>query len=509
MPSETGRESRRGCLGAVVDELGVATIYRSPANVKLLIIQRAVRLMAYGASTLPLIPHLRALGHSESLIGLFLSLTLVGDVLLSLLLTAVADRLGRRAILGIGSIMMTASGIVFAISSNYWILLVAAVFGVISPSGNEIGPFRAIEESIVAQLPPAAHRSDVYAWYSLMGTAGAATGIISCGWTVQSLQRNKGWSETKAFQAIFLAYAAFGVIKLALTLCLNSDVEAEVVKILPQAAAASEGERRPLLAGNEAGANGQSQDASAAEAKAESRWSLLPQIRKEGRLIIVNLCLLFMLDSFASGLVSLSWISYYFKSTYNMELGTLGSVFFTTNVIAAISMLGASSLAKRFGNVNVSVVTPKLMHPRGCCILAQPTDPLAFQQTMVFTHLPSSIFLALIPVPSLQLSLAALFLRHCTASMDAGPRSAFLAAVIRPSERTAVMGLINTLKTIAQSVGPSATGFLAGSGHFWVAFVVAGSLKATYDLGLLAVFKNHEKEELGRMDREAVAGQNP
>ncbi|EHA48841.1 hypothetical protein MGG_00606 [Pyricularia oryzae 70-15] len=481
MPSETGRESRRGCLGAVVDELGVATIYRSPANVKLLIIQRAVRLMAYGASTLPLIPHLRALGHSESLIGLFLSLTLVGDVLLSLLLTAVADRLGRRAILGIGSIMMTASGIVFAISSNYWILLVAAVFGVISPSGNEIGPFRAIEESIVAQLTPAAHRSDVYAWYSLMGTAGAATGIISCGWTVQSLQRNKGWSETKAFQAIFLAYAAFGVIKLALTLCLNSDVEAEVVKILPQAAAASEGERRPLLAGNEAGANGQSQDASAAEAKAESRWSLLPQIRKEGRLIIVNLCLLFMLDSFASGLVSLSWISYYFKSTYNMELGTLGSVFFTTNVIAAISMLGASSLAKRFGNVN----------------------------TMVFTHLPSSIFLALIPVPSLQLSLAALFLRHCTASMDAGPRSAFLAAVIRPSERTAVMGLINTLKTIAQSVGPSATGFLAGSGHFWVAFVVAGSLKATYDLGLLAVFKNHEKEELGRMDREAVAGQNP
>ncbi|KAH8840805.1 hypothetical protein MCOR01_007494 [Pyricularia oryzae] len=481
MPSETGRESRRGCLGAVADELGVATIYRSPANVKLLIIQRAVRLMAYGASTLPLIPHLRALGHSESLIGLFLSLTLVGDVLLSLLLTAVADRLGRRAILGIGSIMMTASGIVFAISSNYWILLVAAVFGVISPSGNEIGPFRAIEESIVAQLTPAAHRSDVYAWYSLMGTAGAATGIISCGWTVQSLQRNKGWSETKAFQAIFLAYAAFGVIKLALTLCLNSDVEAEVAKILPQAAAASEGERRPLLAGNEAGANGQSQDAPAAEAKAESRWSLLPQIRKEGRLVIVNLCLLFMLDSFASGLVSLSWISYYFKSTYNMELGTLGSVFFTTNAIAAISMLVASSLAKRFGNVN----------------------------TMVFTHLPSSIFLALIPVPSLQLSLAALFLRHCTASMDAGPRSAFLAAVIRPSERTAVMGLINTLKTIAQSVGPSATGFLAGSGHFWVAFVVAGSLKATYDLGLLAVFKNHEKEELGRMDREAVAGQNP
>lgn len=124
-------------------------------------------------------------------------------------------------------------------------------------------------------------------------------------------------------------------------------------------------------------------------------------------------------------------------------------------------MILASSIAKRFGNV----------------------------KTMVFTHLPSAIFLALIPVPnSLSLAMTFLILRSCTQSMDTAPRSAFLAAVVLPHERTAVMGLINVVKTSAQSLGPLITGILADKNVVWVAFVAAGSLKACYDLGMLAVF---------------------
>lgn len=113
---------------------------------------------------------------------------------------------------------------------------------------------------------------------------------------------------------------------------------------------------------------------------------------------------------------------------------------------------------------------------------------------MVFTHLPSAMFLALIPAPSsLPLSLLFLILRACTQSMDVAPRSAFLAAVLLPNERTAVMGTINVVKTAAQSLGPLITGVLAGKGLFWVSFVLAGLLKASYDLGLLAVFKNYKR----------------
>ena len=78
--------------------------------------------------------------------------------------------------------------------------------------------------------------------------------------------------------------------------------------------------------------------------------------------------------------------------------------------------------------------------------------------------------------------------------MDQAPRSAFLSAVVLPDERTAVMGIVNTVKTMSQSSGPSLTGSLAQSGRFWIAFVVAGALKAAYDVGLLTLFVNMKLE---------------
>lgn len=79
--------------------------------------------------------------------------------------------------------------------------------------------------------------------------------------------------------------------------------------------------------------------------------------------------------------------------------------------------------------------------------------------------------------------------------MDTAPRSAFTAAIVLPNERTAVMGFFNVVKTSAQSMGPLITGVLAEHKLFWVAFVAAGSLKATYDLGMLAVFAGHKTHE--------------
>ena len=108
---------------------------------------------------------------------------------------------------------------------------------------------------------------------------------------------------------------------------------------------------------------------------------------------------------------------------------------------------------------------------------------------MVFTHLPSSVFLALLPVPSgLAPTICLLVARSVLNSMDQAPRSAFLSIVVLPEERTAVMGVVNILKILSQSSGPSVTGVLAGNNHFWVAFVAAGCLKAVYDVLLLVFF---------------------
>ena len=132
MSDEPDPEPVRFLIRAL-EELGLVSIYKSPIDTKLLCLQRFVRLFAYGASTLVLVSYLSALGHPEDKIGLFMTLTLVGDVAISFFLTLVADGLGRRAILALGAALMTASGVIFALSDNYWVLLAAAIFGVISP----------------------------------------------------------------------------------------------------------------------------------------------------------------------------------------------------------------------------------------------------------------------------------------------------------------------------------------------------------------------------------------
>ena len=120
-------------LSRVASELGVYSILGSTRDTKLLCLQRFVRLFAYGASTLILVLYLSSLGISEARIGLFMTLTLLGDVVISFGLTLFADGLGRRRILVLGAALMSASGVVFAFSGNYWVLVAASIFGVISP----------------------------------------------------------------------------------------------------------------------------------------------------------------------------------------------------------------------------------------------------------------------------------------------------------------------------------------------------------------------------------------
>jgi MFS family permease len=120
----------------VLEELGLVALYHSPRDTKLLCTQRFIRLFAYGGTTLILALYLSALGNSDSRIGLFMTLTLFGDVVISFVLTLFADALGRKAILGAGALLMTASGLVFAFSGNFWVLLTAAILGVISPRSN-------------------------------------------------------------------------------------------------------------------------------------------------------------------------------------------------------------------------------------------------------------------------------------------------------------------------------------------------------------------------------------
>src|SRR5438128_29382 len=181
----------------------------------LLFLTRFVRLFAYGSLSVVLVFYLISLGLSESQTGLLLTLTLVGDTVVSLYLTTRADRIGRRRMLIVGAILMAAAGISFACTSNFFLLILAGTIGVISPSGNEVGPFLSIEQAALSHVVPARTRTDVFAWYTLTGSLATAAGSLSGGTLAQRLQGTP-MTPLESYRAVRVLYAALGVLLLFL-----------------------------------------------------------------------------------------------------------------------------------------------------------------------------------------------------------------------------------------------------------------------------------------------------
>jgi MFS family permease len=150
---------------------------------------RIIRMFAYGFLSVVLVLYLVQLGLSPGLIGLLLSLTLIGDAAISLWLTTTADRAGRRRVLIAGAGLMLFAGVLFALTDRVELLLITAIIGVISPSGYEVGPFLAVEQAALSQIVPDELRTHVFAWYNLAGSFATAAGALCGGGLTQLLQQ--------------------------------------------------------------------------------------------------------------------------------------------------------------------------------------------------------------------------------------------------------------------------------------------------------------------------------
>jgi MFS family permease len=393
----------------------------------LLFATRFIRLFAYGSLSVVLVFYLIGIGLSEPQTGMLLTLTLVGDTVVSLYLTTRADRIGRRRMLVVGAALMAAAGIVFASTSTFWLLALAGTIGVISPSGNEVGPFLPIEQAALSHVTTNRTRTEVLAWYTLVGSFATALGALAAGMMTRGLQET-AMTPASRYRAVVILYAVLGAALAALFSRLSRAAEAATL-----------GEKKAFGA----------------------TFASLSGLDRS-RDVVVRLSALFALDSFAGGFVIQSFAAYWFYLRFGVNPGTLGVIFFWANIFAGFSALLASRLAARFGLI----------------------------KTMVGTHVPSNVLLILVPLmPTLWLAILVLLVRFSISQMDVPTRQSYLMAVVSPEERSAAAGIAGVARTIGAAISPVFVGFMFARPRLInLPFFIAGTLKITYDLLLYRAF---------------------
>ncbi len=398
---------------------------------RLLFATRVLRMFAYGFLAVVLVLYLAALGLDPVAIGVVLTLTLVGDTLMSLWLTTNADRIGRRRVLVVGALLMLGAGVLFASTTWLPLLVLAATIGVISPTGNEVGPFLAVEQAALSQATPDARRTPTFAWYNLAGYVATAIGSLSAGLLGQGML-GAGFAPVDAYRAIVIGYALVGLAMAVVFGRVGPGVEA------PAARPAEDGIRRRLGLGRSKG-------------------------------IVARLSVLFALDSFAGGFVPQSLMAYWFHLKFGVEPAVLGTIFFGANLLAAVSSLSASRIAARIGLVNTMVFTHLPSNVLLVLVPLMPSLELAIAVLLVRYSLSQ------MDVPTRQ--------SYVMAVVEPGERSA----------AAGVTGIARTTGA-AISPALSAP-LVASGGLMALPFFIAGGLKIAYDLLLWRALRSRPAPE--------------
>jgi MFS family permease len=308
----------------------------------LVFVARGIRLAAYGLLSVVLVLYLAERGLSEARIGLLLTLSLVGDAAVSLWMATSADRLGRRRMLTGGALLMVLAGAALLGSRDFAVLALAATVGILSPSGNEIGPFLSIEQAALSQLVPDTRRTATFAWYALLGSFATALGSLLGGGGAQLL-RWWGLGAVSAYRAILAGYVALGAALGLLFTMLSPRVE-------PTPTAATAGSRLGL---------------------------------HRSQRVVLQLSALFALDAFAGGFVVQSLLAYWLHVRFGLDVAALGGVFFAANLLAGVSALLAARIAARIGLVRTMVFTHIPSNLLLCLVPVMPSAWLAVAVLLV------------------------------------------------------------------------------------------------------------------------------
>ena len=380
---------------------------------------RSVRAFGDGFVSLLLPIYLLRLGFSPLAIGSIITGTLLGSALLTLTIGLIAHRYSRRWMLLGACLLMAATGMGFALTREYWPILIVAFVGTMNPSAGDVSVFLPLEHTVLAETVEPRRRTALFARYSLAGTLVAAMGTLAA--AIPDLVAARfGISRVAAVQFTFWVYGALGLVAFLLYRPLSAAVEAPSRPEAP----------RPAL--------GQSKQ------------------------VIYSLAALFSIDAFGGGFFVQSLLALWLFQAFHLSVATASSILFWSSVCSALSFLVAVPISERIGLIN----------------------------TMVFTHLPSNIFLILVPfAPNLATAIGLLLARNALSQMDVPTRTSYVMAVVTPEERPAAASITAVPRSLATAASPILAGYLLTLSTFGWPLLIGGALKGIYDVLLLIKFR--------------------
>ncbi len=397
-------------------------------NTVVLTATRTVRGFGAGALSVVLALDLQVALYDPLQIGIFLGVAMGGAALWSLLLPRGGGLGSRKFLFALGSLALAAGGfLLWTDLSNLGVLLGALALGGIVAGGSDISPLGALEQGTLAHAAEGERRTLLFAFYNLAGYLGGAMGALAAG-PLRSLALSApNVLPTGPHDPTLLVYGLLGLLLVPSYFLLS------------------------------AGSPSQSTDTG------------LRPLSKEHRRPILELSGLFSVDAFGGGLIANALVALFLELRFHASAGEIGIVLAAANIAAAVSLLLAVPLARRFGLIN----------------------------TMVFTHIPSSVLLILFAfTPALPIAGVVWVARATLSQMDVPTRQSYTQAIVPREEGAAAAGYTTAARS-AQALGAPVSGAFLGAGAVWLAgpFALAGAIKIAYDLALFARFRSTKPPE--------------
>jgi len=272
---------------------------------------RGTRAFADGFVALLLPIYLLELGFGALAIGSIITSTLIGSALLTFWVGRIAHRFGRRALLNGACLLMIATGGAFALSTEYWPIVIVAFIGTINPTAGDVSLFLPLEQTVLAQSVEPIDRTALFARYSLVGTLLGGLGVLTAS-LPETVAHATRISHLHATQVMFIVYSVLGVGALALYRQLSPSVEATAAA---------------------------------------------PAALGPSKSIVYRLMALFAIDSFGSGFFVQSMLALWLYQRFGLSVATAAAILFWASICSAVSFLIAVPISKRFGLINTMVFT--------------------------------------------------------------------------------------------------------------------------------------------------------